>query len=225
MPNGSLFNALRRQGDDALPADSLTRIAVGMARGLEYMRAMHRDFKSQNVLLDSDLNAVICDYGITRVIGKRMTCELVTIQWAAPELMQTDGRGYGCSIDTYAFGITLWELIARTLPYRDRSSRRLCRRPDIPDSWPPALNGLLQGCWARCGGYWSPAACASTKRSRSTPGGPQGTRAGEDLKVLQTLQYHFSLEDQNLYRTRPSTSSSTSCSARTSRNGSTAPSR
>jgi len=49
------------------------KICVGIARGLEFlhdgsaMRMVHRDIKTTNVLLDTDLNAKISDFGLARL--------------------------------------------------------------------------------------------------------------------------------------------------------------
>lgn len=76
---------------------------VGCAHGLRYLhgqKILHRDFKSQNVLLDSDFNVKICDFGLSDVCQRqllRLAKKSVTksknaavvgsVPWLAPELL------------------------------------------------------------------------------------------------------------------------------------------
>ena len=82
------------------PLDKL-KIATGMARGLEYLAAMHfvHDFKSQNVLLGDDMNTIICDFDISRITGPHMTTELGTDQWTAPEVLSPNSPPYDTTAD------------------------------------------------------------------------------------------------------------------------------
>ena len=62
-------------GKSSLKLDWAARqnICIGIAKGLEFLhegsmiRMVHRDIKSTNVLLDSDLNAKISDFGLARL--------------------------------------------------------------------------------------------------------------------------------------------------------------
>lgn len=157
--NGSLFDRLR--GDKALSPYEKQKIALCMARGLEYLDAMrfiHRDFKSQNVLLDKECNAVICDFGISRQIGPKMTPEIGTAQWTAPEVLSPSQTNYDTSADTYSFAIVMWELATKKLPFYNLRQTQVAAsvltkgsRPEFPDddSVPFELRKLIEQSWSQ----------------------------------------------------------------------------
>ncbi|BFG25354.1 hypothetical protein CerSpe_116280 [Prunus speciosa] len=77
MPNGSLDNFIHKHGSDmencCLEWKTLSEIAVGTARGLEYLhrgcntRIPHFDIKPQNILLDKDFCPKISDFGLAKL--------------------------------------------------------------------------------------------------------------------------------------------------------------
>ena len=78
---------------------------------------IYRDAKPQNCLLDKDFNVVIADFGIScsgsleimdRTIGKG------TELYMAPEM---EGDHYGCAVDIWAIGVTLYQLMYNALPF------------------------------------------------------------------------------------------------------------
>ncbi|CAN8327837.1 unnamed protein product [Cochlearia groenlandica] len=118
MPKGSLENHLFRR-NEPFPWDLKIKILIGAARGLAFLHSserevIYRDFKASNILLDSDYEAKLSDFGLaklgpanekshvtTRVMG--------TYGYAAPEYMAT-GHLYVKS-DVYAFGVVLLEVM------------------------------------------------------------------------------------------------------------------
>ncbi|PKI40272.1 hypothetical protein CRG98_039297 [Punica granatum] len=119
MPRGSLENHLFRKGIQPIAWATRMNIAVGVARGLSFLHSLdanviYRDLKASNVLLDSDFNAKLSDFGLardgptgdkshvsTRVVGTR--------GYAAPEYVAT-GHLTPKS-DVYSFGVLLLELL------------------------------------------------------------------------------------------------------------------
>ncbi|KAI5080979.1 hypothetical protein GOP47_0004162 [Adiantum capillus-veneris] len=79
MPNGSLGDLLHGGGQNCKPGfcldwESRYKIAIGAAQGLAYLHhdcwppIVHRDVKSNNILLDADLNAYVADFGVAKVM-------------------------------------------------------------------------------------------------------------------------------------------------------------
>lgn len=120
MQKGSLENHLFRKGVQILPWATRMRIARDVARGLSFLHSLdtnviYRDLKASNILLDSEFNAKLSDFGLardgpsgdrthvsTRVVGTR--------GYAAPEYLVT-GHLTPKS-DVYSFGVVLLELLS-----------------------------------------------------------------------------------------------------------------
>ncbi|KMZ75839.1 putative Protein kinase [Zostera marina] len=122
MENNSLARALFGPEEVNLNLDWPTRskICMDIAKGLTHLheesmiKIVHRDIKATNVLLDSDLNAKISDFGLAKLdegedthISTRIAG---TIGYMAPEYAM---RGYLTDkADVYSFGIVVLELVS-----------------------------------------------------------------------------------------------------------------
>ncbi|GMF18952.1 unnamed protein product [Phytophthora lilii] len=98
-------------------------IAIGIIEALVYLHSfvpplVHRDLKSRNVLLSSDFQAKLSDFGTSRFrsVENTMTAGVGTGRWLAPEVIRGD-TDYGCSADIYSFGALLTELDTNQIPY------------------------------------------------------------------------------------------------------------
>ncbi|XP_058101316.1 MDIS1-interacting receptor like kinase 1-like [Magnolia sinica] len=125
MPNGSLWEALHGPQAGRMLVDWVSRynVAVGVAQGLAYLHhdcnppVIHRDVKSNNILLDGNLEARIADFGLARMmIKKNETVSVVagSYGYIAPEYgytMKVDQK-----TDIYSFGVVLMELLAGKRP-------------------------------------------------------------------------------------------------------------
>ncbi|KAJ3695812.1 hypothetical protein LUZ60_001189 [Juncus effusus] len=121
MENLSLAYRLRdlKEGEAALDWSTRKQIALGTAQALEYLheqcdpKIIHRDVKAANVLLDTDLKAVVGDFGFAKLVDPKKTSVTThvhgTMGHIAPEYLST-GRS-SVKTDVFSYGIMLLELI------------------------------------------------------------------------------------------------------------------
>ncbi|KAF5479212.1 hypothetical protein F2P56_000056 [Juglans regia] len=119
MPRGSLENHLFRRSLP-LPWSIRIKIAFGAAKGLAFLHEeaqrpiIYRDFKTSNILLDTEYNAKLSDFGLAKdgPAGDRThvsTRVMGTYGYAAPEYVLTGHLS--SKSDVYSFGVVLLELM------------------------------------------------------------------------------------------------------------------
>jgi len=120
VPGEDLKNFIHRVG--ALPIGKAVSIARQVCAGLaeaHRVGVVHRDLKPQNVMIDSDGNARIMDFGIARSVkGKGITganMMIGTPDYMSPE--QVDGKEADRRSDIYSLGIVLFEMLTGRLPF------------------------------------------------------------------------------------------------------------
>ncbi|KAG8998236.1 hypothetical protein FRB94_006976 [Tulasnella sp. JGI-2019a] len=109
-PNRTVYN-------DFKEADTIYGIASGLAY-LHIKRIVHGDLKTLNILLDKQLNPLICDFGITKMKDINVTSTAMkgagSTRWMSPEVM--DGGTTTIESDIYAFGMTIVEVLTGSFP-------------------------------------------------------------------------------------------------------------
>ncbi|TQD98297.1 hypothetical protein C1H46_016118 [Malus baccata] len=122
MPRGSLEDHLfdLSPGQEPLSWDTRIKIAVGAARGLEYLHCkanppvIYRDLKSANILLDDEFNPKLSDFGLAKLapVGDKThvsTRVMGTYGYCAPEYAMS-GK-LTLKSDIYSLGVVMLELI------------------------------------------------------------------------------------------------------------------
>ncbi|PIN26207.1 Serine/threonine protein kinase [Handroanthus impetiginosus] len=117
MPNGSLDYHLFG-GRSQLSWTLRYKIAIGLASALLYLHeeweqcVLHRDIKSSNVMLDSNFNVKLGDFGLARLmdheLGPQTTGVVGTLGYLAPEYV-SNGRASKES-DVFSFGVVALEI-------------------------------------------------------------------------------------------------------------------
>ncbi|XVE63413.1 hypothetical protein DITRI_Ditri07aG0018500 [Diplodiscus trichospermus] len=126
MPNLSLLSHLHGQfgGEVQLDWKRRMKIAIGSAEGILYLHhevtphIIHRDIKASNVLLDSDFEPLVADFGFAKLMPEgvsHMTTRVKgTLGYLAPEYAMWGKVSESC--DVYSFGILLLELLTGRRP-------------------------------------------------------------------------------------------------------------
>lgn len=157
MGNGSLRDLLNNQTFPLDPELSLPLLR-DILQGMRFLHAadppiVHGDLKSANVLVDENYRAKISDFGLS---AKRKTGFVGTPFWMAPELLR--GGFISTKSDVYAFGVTLWEVMTRKIPYADLEMpgdevldeiKLGARRPDCGHGLDKELVSCMEDCWAQ----------------------------------------------------------------------------
>ncbi|XP_059433210.1 L-type lectin-domain containing receptor kinase S.4-like [Corylus avellana] len=133
MPNGSLDKHLFDEPKTILSWEQRLRILKNVASGLSYLheeshrKILHRDIKAGNVLLDSEFNGKLGDFGLAKLYEHGLhgynasTTRLVgTMGYLAPELILT-GMPTSSS-DVFAFGALLLEVVCGRRPIDPKAS-------------------------------------------------------------------------------------------------------
>lgn len=134
------------------------------AKGLAKMHKnyfVHRDVRGSNILLTSEGEVKLCDFGLTKSLGgtfgKRSTC-IGSPCWMAPEMFGTSSKKneelYGSRVDVWGLGITAIELGDGAAPFLDmhptRTIFQIVRNPPPtlyrPANWSQNYNDFIAEC-------------------------------------------------------------------------------
>ena len=137
---------------------STLTMCMHVARGMNYLHTLeppvlHRNLKSQNLLVDEGGKVKIADFGWSRLktfdAGKTF---FHGWQWVAPEILW--GQPFTEAADVYSFGMVSWEVLTQEIPFKGLNPvqigvavREQKRRPPLPEHGPHGLDQLLQACW------------------------------------------------------------------------------
>ncbi|TVU09188.1 hypothetical protein EJB05_42635, partial [Eragrostis curvula] len=123
MPNGSLGDFLHSAKSSILSWPMRFKIAVDAAEGLSYLHhdcvppIIHRDVKSNNILLDAEFGAKVADFGVAKSIGDgQATMSVIagSYGYIAPEYAYT--LRVSEKSDIYSFGVVILELVTGKKP-------------------------------------------------------------------------------------------------------------
>eukprot|EP00903_Cladosiphon_okamuranus_P009885 g9389.t1 len=166
LPNGDLLTLLRKD-KKPLPEEQARGIIGDVCAGMAFLHSkntIHGDLKSANVLLDGGGRAKIGDFGTSRWSQHTNSTGLATyttkanqstqmsLAWSAPEVLESGGSTY--ESDVYSFGIVVWEVLSRELPWANKTRPRdilsavlMGIRPSFHVDAPADIVDIAKACW------------------------------------------------------------------------------
>jgi len=129
-PGGSLYditNGGPKLTLDRFSWDQRLKAALDVVNGMAFLHEqhiVHRDLKTQNVLLVNPVASVadvvhakVCDFGLARYLPQedhqtQLTRQVGSWYFMAPEIFDPDGNHYDVKVDVYSFAMLLYEMIA-----------------------------------------------------------------------------------------------------------------
>ncbi|XP_010499374.1 PREDICTED: receptor-like protein kinase HSL1 isoform X2 [Camelina sativa] len=126
MPNGSLGDLLHSSKGGMLAWQTRFKIILDAAEGLSYLHhdcvppIVHRDIKSNNILIDGDYGARVADFGVAKAVDltgkapKSMSVIAGSCGYIAPEYAYT--LRVNEKSDIYSFGVVILEIVTRKRP-------------------------------------------------------------------------------------------------------------
>ena len=167
-----MFDLIHNKKEIELSWRQNLKILTDVAKGLNYLHSckpviVHRDLKSLNLLLSEKVEdefdtpiMKIADFGMAKikssVEANSMTANAGTYHWMAPEVL--GGSSYNEKVDVYSFGIVMYEVICREIPFEETGLDGMKiavavskgKRPSldfVPKTCPIELVALMQSCW------------------------------------------------------------------------------
>jgi serine/threonine protein kinase len=182
--NGENLNNYTR-GDLRLPLPEIHKMAKEILSAMVYLQSSqppvyHRDIKPSNIVWDNRQRFVLIDFNIAANAGDDKDV-IGTYPYLAPDLMQGSNRmNWDASADTFAFGITLYQLLTHTYPWAGSQIPILDKQPTPINT----LNKQISDPFAQ----WIMKAI--------------GTRRSERFATAAEMQVAlFAINERGLYRT------------------------
>lgn len=116
VAGGELFSLLRKS--QRFPDPVAKFFAAEVALALDYLHSLdiiYRDLKPENILLAADGHVKITDFGFAKHVPDITWTLCGTPDYLAPEIVQS--RGYNKSVDWYALGVLMFEMLAGYPPF------------------------------------------------------------------------------------------------------------
>lgn len=156
---GSMTDIIEANSRFSIPEDCIRGVCASIVLGLEYLHGVanvcHRDIKCGNVLLTSDGNVKLADFGVSAELSNTLNKRKTVVgspYWMAPEVIREshyDGRA-----DVWSLGITTIEMAEGAPPHANLHPLRAIfvipnkPAPTLadPDNWSPEMLDFVRAC-------------------------------------------------------------------------------
>ncbi|KAJ2751544.1 spindle assembly checkpoint kinase, partial [Coemansia nantahalensis] len=125
---GEMYKLLQKQGKFTEPeaAKYVAQIAAAL-RYLHSKNVIHRDIKPENLLLNSDGDLKIADFGWSvHAPNSRRRTLCGTLDYLPPEMVE--GRDHSASVDLWSLGVLMYEFLVGVPPFEDLQSHKATYR-------------------------------------------------------------------------------------------------
>ena len=132
---------------------ALYQVLLGL-QAMHQKHVIHRDIKSDNILVDAKGNVKLADFGYSaQLTTERLqrTSRVGTVCWMAPELI-TREKQYDCKVDIWSLGIFAFELTNGDPPYIEQDQKTIIfnivrlHPPPIHEKWSPQFRDFVAQC-------------------------------------------------------------------------------
>ena len=190
-PQNDLRRYAERKGNN-LPGELIERFFIQTTEALDYIHKVgivHRDVKPDNILVLSDNEIRLGDFGLALLPGENPLPEdaqlgVGTLDYLPPEVLE--GKQFNAVSDLYSLGICFYELVTGALPFADvplsgqleaRKSRPLKHlntiRPDLSPAFCDVIINMLR--YNPSDRFLSAAEILEAMKPRKTPKKPSST--------------------------------------------------
>ncbi|KAJ9085968.1 hypothetical protein DSO57_1008756 [Entomophthora muscae] len=144
---GSLTDIVSCYPEFQMKEKQIACVAFSVLSALAYLEAhliVHRNVMSDNILLKSNGDIKLADFGTSTILSKRRPTNdssKGTLFWMAPEMLRKES--YGLKVDVWSFGIVLFEMAEGNPPHLDNPEQA---RLSIASGCPPRL--AFPGSWS-----------------------------------------------------------------------------
>jgi WD40 repeat protein len=164
IEGGTIADCRMKRGEDpATKQSEIARLLVLVARAVHYAHQrgiLHRDLKPGNILLDTDGQPYVADFGLAKLIEadssltKSMTV-MGTPAYMAPEQATGGSKHVTTAADVYGLGAILYELLSGRPPFQGESELQVLQKvqdkePEPPVRMNPTVDSDLQTICLKC---------------------------------------------------------------------------
>lgn len=116
-----LVNSLKGKSGVQITADRLMKIFIQLVLGLDtlhFNKMIHRGVKAENVLIGSQDDCKLCDFGEMRILeytDQEASTYVGTMAYMSPEIFE--GKKYGTKTDIWSLGVLMYLLCSFELPF------------------------------------------------------------------------------------------------------------
>ena len=140
-PNGSIFYYLKKNNLNISQKLQFFRDTCSIIKYLHSKHIVHRDIKTENLLLDKNYRIKLCDYGWATYLqpGEKLKTFCGTFDYAAPEILKK--IEYDEKVDVWSLGILLFEILTGFTPFKGKTNdERFYNISKGLINWPKDIN-------------------------------------------------------------------------------------